>query len=113
MTGQNGAVGDSGTLDGVRRLERALEGRSGADELAAARLAAARSEADRILIAAHAAGVEEGRRRAAALLAAAAAEAATIRAGGQADAQELQERVLAERDELVAELAAFVTGEGA
>ena len=113
MTEQNGGGGDNGTLDAVRRLERALEGRTGADELAAARRAAARSEADRLLAAARAAGAEEGRRRAAALLAAATSEAATIRAGGRADAQELQERLLAERGELVAELTAILLAEEA
>lgn len=113
MTGQEASTGDSGTLDAVRRLERAIEGRTGAGELAAARLAAAHGEADRILAAAHTAGTEEGRRAAATLLAAAAVTAATIRAGGQADAQQLQERVLADLGELVGELAAIVIGEEA
>ena len=66
MTGQNGRAGDAGTLDAVRRLEQALAGNTDANELAAARLAAARGEADGILAAARAAGTEEGRRRVAA-----------------------------------------------
>lgn len=113
MTGQNGRAGDAGTLDAVKRLEQALAGHTDANELAVARLAVARGEADGILAAARAAGTEEGRRRVAALLAQATAEAEAIRAGGRADAQEFRERVLAERDDLVAELAAIVTAEEA
>lgn len=113
MTPQNGPGGDAGTLDAVRRLEHALEGHTGAKELAPARLAAAQREADGIRAAARTAGTEEGRRRVAALLVKAAAEAETIRAVSRADAQELRRRVLAERDELIADLAAIVTGDEA
>ncbi len=113
MTGQNGRAEDAGTLDAVRRLEQALAGHTDANELAAARLAVARGEADGILAAARAAGTEEGRRCVAALLAQAAAEADAIRAGGRVEAQELRERVLAESVGLVTELAAIVTAEQA
>lgn len=113
MTEQNGRAEDVGTLAAVMRLEQALEEHTGANELVAARLAAARGEAEGILAAARAAGTQEGRRRVAALLADAAAEAEAIRAVGRADAQELLERMLAERDDLVAELAAIVIAEEA
>lgn len=109
MTVRKAGVGGAGTLEAVRRLEQALEERTGAKELAAARLTEARGEADGILAAARAAGTEEGRRRVAVLMAEATAEAETIRAVGRADAEELRERVLADRDELVAEFAAIVT----
>ena len=111
MTDQHVDAGDSGTLDAVRRLEQALEAHTGANELAAARLATARGEADGILAAARAAGTEEGRRRVAALEPTAEVEA--IQAGGQAHLQKLRERVLAERADLVAELAAIVTAQEA
>ena len=109
MTVRKAGAGEAGTLAAVRRLEQALEGRTGAKELAAARLTEARGEADGILAAARAAGTEEGRRRVAVLMAVATAEAETIRAGSRADAEELRERALADRDELIAEFAAIVT----
>jgi vacuolar-type H+-ATPase subunit H len=95
-------------LGAVRRLESALEERTGADTTEAA-LDAAREEADRLLADARAAGDDEGRGRRAALLAAADAEATSIRAAGEAEADELLRRVAAERDdELVAEFTAAV-----
>jgi vacuolar-type H+-ATPase subunit H len=94
-------------LDAVRRLESALEERTGGEEAEAA-LDAARDEAKRLLADAHAAGYDEGRRRRAVLLAAADAEATSIRAAGEAEADELLRRVAAERNELVAEFTAAV-----
>jgi hypothetical protein len=94
-------------LGAVRRLESALEKRTGGDTAEAA-LDAAREEAERLLAHARAAGDDEGRRRRAALLAAADAEATAIRAAGEAEADELLRRVDAEREELVAEFTAAV-----
>lgn len=94
-------------LDAVRRLESELEERTGGDTAEAA-LDAAREEAERLLAAARAAGDDEGRRRRAALLATADAEATSIRAGGEAEVDELLRRVATERDELVAEFTAEV-----
>ena len=94
-------------LGAVRRLESALEERTGGDTAETA-LDAAREEAERLLADARAAGDDEGRRRRAALLAAADAEATSIRAAGEAEADELLRRVAAERDELVAEFTAAV-----
>ena len=110
MSEQSVDPADSGTLAAVRRLEQALGAHSGAHELAAARLATARGEASSILAAARAAGTEEGLRRVAALEPTAEVEA--ISAAGQAHLQGLRERVLAERDDLVAELVAIVTAQG-
>ena len=90
-------------LGAVRRLESALEERTGGDTAEVAL-----EEAERLLAHARAAGDDEGRRRRAALLAAADAEATAIRAAGEAEADELLRRVDAEREELVAEFTAAV-----
>jgi len=94
-------------LGAVRRLESALEERTGGD-IAEAALDAAREEAERLLADARAAGDDEGRRRRAAVLAAAEAGATSIRAAGEAEADALLRRVAAERDELVAQFTAAV-----
>jgi vacuolar-type H+-ATPase subunit H len=106
MTAPNGSSPHD-ALGAVRRLERALEERTGGDAAEAA-LDAAREEAERILADARVGGDAEGRRRRVALLAAADAEATSIRAAGEAEADELLSRVAAERDELVAEFTAAV-----
>ena len=106
MTASNGSSPHD-ALGAVRRLERALEARTGNDGPESA-LGAAREEAERLLADARAAGDAEGRRRRAALLAAADAEATSIRAAGEAEAGELLRRVDADRDELVAEFTAAV-----
>ena len=110
MTARNGAS-TPGALDAVRRLETALGDRPGASDAAKAGLDAARAEAERLLAGARTAGAESGRRRRAELLAEAEAEARALRAGGQADAEELRERVSTQRDELVAELTALLLPE--
>lgn len=109
MSDQNGHAGDGGTLDAVRRLEQTLERRTTANEVTAERLAAARTEADGILAAARTTGTEAGHKRAAALAAQATADVKAIQAGGMAAAEELRERVLVDRDDLVAELTAIIT----
>jgi len=109
MTEENRNGGNAGTLDAVKRLEQSLDGHKEAEALAAARLAAARREAEAILAAAREAGANEGSRRAAACAAAAAAEAEATRVKGLADAQELQDRVQADQEDLVHELFAIVT----
>ena len=106
MTTPNGSPPHD-ALGAVRRLESVLEERTGGDTAEAA-LDAARAEAERLLADARAAGDDEGRRRSAALLAAADAEATSIRAAGEAAADELLKRVAAERDELVAEFTTAV-----
>jgi len=111
MTGQDAHTAHPGTLEEVRRLEQALEGRTDGTELAAARMAAARREADDILTAARAAGFDEGRLRVAALLADANAQAVDIRATGTAHRQELKALVCSQRSALVAAMTATVLGE--
>ena len=106
MTASNGSS-PLDALGAVRRLERALEERTGNDAAEAA-LDTAREEAQRLLADARARGDDEGRRRRAALLAAADAEATSIRAAGEAEAGDLLRRVAVERDELVAEFNAAV-----
>jgi vacuolar-type H+-ATPase subunit H len=106
MTARDGSPPHD-ALGAVRRLESALEERTGGDTSEAA-LDAAREEAERLLADARAAGDGEGRRRRAALLTAADVEATSIRAAGEAEADELLRRVAAERDELVAEFTAAV-----
>ena len=106
MTARDGSP-PRDALGAVRRLESALEERTGGDTAEAA-LDAAREEAERLLACARAAGDNEGRRRRAALLAAADAEATSIRAAGEAAADDLLRRVASERDELVAEFTAAV-----
>jgi hypothetical protein len=94
-----------GALEAVRLLESTLEERGARDE-AGSVLDAARAEAERLRAAARRAGMEAGRRGRAAVIAEAEARAATIRAAGDAEAEELLQRVAAARDELVAELTA-------
>ena len=65
---------------------------------------AARAEAERLLADARRTGSEAGRRRRDEILAEAEAEARAIRADGEAEVQELRERVSARHDELIAEL---------
>jgi hypothetical protein len=109
MTG-NGASAPT-ALDAVRRLETALGDRTDTRDAADAGLAAARAEAERLLAGARAAGSDAGRRRRAEILAQAETDASALRAGGQADAEELRERVSVQRDELVAELIALLLPE--
>jgi hypothetical protein len=102
-----------GALEAVRRLEGALEAGNHARVEADDALVAAREEADRLLADARAAGNVAGRRRRDEILHASEAEAMAIHAAGDADAKELLRRVSAERDELVAELAAIVLAQEA
>jgi cell division septum initiation protein DivIVA len=97
-----------GGLDAVRRLEHALDDRDDAHDRAVAAVGAARAEAERLLAAARAAGVDAGRRRRAALLAEAEREAETIRAAARSDAARLLQRSAEMRDELVAEFTALL-----
>jgi vacuolar-type H+-ATPase subunit H len=112
MTAQNGSS-RPGALEAVRRLEGALEAGDQARVEAQDALDAAREEAERLLADARAVGSVAGRRRRAEVLEASEVEAMAIRAAGEADAEELQRRVSAERHELVAELAAIVLGQEA
>jgi vacuolar-type H+-ATPase subunit H len=107
MTAPNGSA-PRGALEAVRRLEGALEAGNLARVESDDALDAARAEADRLLADARAAGDVAGRRRRDEILKASEAEAMSIRAAGEAGAQELLRRVSAERDELVDELAAIV-----
>ena len=97
MTGQDESTGDAGTLEEIRQLEQALDGRTDGTDLAAGRMAAAQREADDILTAARAAGIADGRRRVAALLDDATAQVVTIRATGTAHRQELNALVRSHR----------------
>ena len=112
MTAPNGASA-TGALDAVRRLELVLGERTVARDASAVGLDAARAEAERLLADAQEAGSEAGRRRRAELLAEAETEASAIRAAGRADAEELRERVSAERAELIADLIVLLLPEEA
>jgi vacuolar-type H+-ATPase subunit H len=100
-------------LTAVQRLETALEERDGAHDVAEDALAAARAEAERLLADAQEVGRKAARSRQNALAAEAEAEAAAIRAGGIARAEELRRRSSAERDELIAELTKLLMHVGA
>ena len=65
-------------LESVRQLERTLESKTGMQETAEARLAAAREEADRLLTAAREAGARDAAERRRAVLAETDEEAARI-----------------------------------
>ena len=95
-----------GALEAVRRLESALEERGTARDEAGRVLDAARAEAERLGAAARRTGIDAGRRRRAAVIAEAEAQATAIRAGGDAEAEDLLRRVAVAHDELVAELTA-------
>jgi vacuolar-type H+-ATPase subunit H len=110
MTAPNGSP-LGGPLEAVRRLEGALEAGNQARVEAEDALDAAHEEAERLLADARAVGSLAGRRRRAEVLEASEAEAMAIRAAGEADTEELQRRVSAERHELVAELVAIVLGQ--
>ena len=103
----------SGALDAVRRLELALGDGTGTGDASAARLDAARAEAERLLADARSAGSDAGRRRRAELLAEAETDASAIRAAGRVDAEALRERVSARRAELIAELTGVLLPEEA
>jgi len=111
MTGQDAPTGQAGTLEEVRRLELALDGRTDGTDLAAARMAAAQREAQDILTAARGAGIDDGRGRAAAQRAEATAQVDQIRATGMARGQELNALVCSQRPTLVAAMTAIVLGE--
>jgi len=95
-------------LVAVHELEGALDDRHDARDSAKAALDAARSEAERLLTEARAAGAEAGRRRRAALLTDAEADAAAIRATGKTEAAEILRQHSVEREALIAEFIADV-----
>lgn len=99
---------DGGALDAVQQLESALTARNAARDAAEAELAAASTEAERLLGSARAAGTAAGHRRVAALRAESEAEARAIRAGGDTEAEMLRAWTTGARDELVAELTALL-----
>ena len=111
MTGLDAHPGDPGTLEAVKLLEQAMEGRTEWTGLAAGRMAAAVRSADEILATARAAGTEEGRQRVSALVATATAEAAEIRTTGTVRRQKLRELVHDEHRNLVTAMTAIVLGE--
>jgi hypothetical protein len=107
MTAEN-ARPPAGALEAVQELEAALTRRADARDDAEAGIDTARAEAEHLLADARRVGADAGRRRRAGILAEAEAEARTIRAAGEADVEELRERVAVQRDELIAELTALV-----
>jgi hypothetical protein len=112
MTAAN-ATPPTGALEAVQQLESALADRTDARGIAEVGMDAARAEAERLLADARRIGSEAGRRCRDEILAAAASDARAIRAGADAEVQELRERVSAHHDELIAELTALVLPEEA
>jgi vacuolar-type H+-ATPase subunit H len=95
-------------LVAIRELEGALDERHDARASAESALDAARSEAERLLTEARAAGTEAGRGRRAALLTDAEADATAIRATGDTEAAEILRQHSVEREELIADFTAVV-----
>jgi hypothetical protein len=112
MTAPNAAP-PAGALEAVQQLESALAERTEARGVAEAGMDAARAAAERLLADARRDGSEAGRRRRAEILAEAEAEVLAIRADGEADVQQLRDRLTERRDELIAELSALVLPEEA
>jgi hypothetical protein len=108
MTGSNG-LPYTGALEAVKRIEDALSERDAARETMDAEVTAAHAEAERLLAAARIAGARAAEERRVALLAQANADA--IRSAGEAEAQQVGERVSAERDTLAAEFTALILAE--
>lgn len=95
MNRRNGAVKlqnelpYEGALGAVKRIETAITQRNGALEAVNAEMTAARSEAERLLDAARAAGTRAGQERRVAILAQADGDADAIRADGAAQEEAL------------------------
>jgi hypothetical protein len=107
MTSPNG-LPYAGALEAVKRIENALAERDASREETAVELNTARTEAERLLAAAHVAGTRAAEERRDALLASAHADAEVIRAAGDAEARQLGKRVSADGEMLAAELTALI-----